>query len=434
MNIFKIAYRNVSRHKRRSNLLAAAIAFGVMIILLVNALTTGLINNTEENFSSVLGGHIYIGGEEQLESGKIVYRIDDTEVLDAVIPQFADYIEDSQKRSTLRGTMIFRSKSDRGIIYGIDWSHEKALIDSLVVTQGSLDRIGEPRAVVLPEELAEDLGVLVDEEIIISLETVTGQANVGEFVVVALTKDTTGFGFTSSYADIGYINELVGLDPDEYQSYNLILKDVTLINTISDQIRTAIEVEGSPLKPKVELEDAMNPMAMFDQGDVEPWDGTKFDVTTLNDFMDAVTQIVSILNGIAMGVFLVILLITMVGIMNTFRMIMIERVKEIGTMRAVGMKQRDVKRLFLMEAVILALKGAAIGIGLELILSFIANRINFGLETRFSFFLNGGHLGLPVIPGTILLVTAIITVLTLLSVWSTAKKAAMMNPADALRA
>ncbi len=434
MNILKIAYRNVSRHKRRSNLLAAAIAFGVMIILLVNALTSGLINNTEENFSSALGGHIYIAGEEQLDSGKEVYRIDDTQVLDAVIPQFADYIEDYQKRSTLNGNLIFRSKSESGLIYGIDWSHEQSLLDSLVVTQGSLERVGEPRAVVLPEDVAESLGVLIDEEIIISLETVTGQANVGEFVVVAMTKDTTGFGFTSSYADIEYINELVGLDSDEYQTYNLILNDVTMINTISEQIRAAIEAEGSPVKAKLELEDAMNPMSMFQDEDVEPWEGTRFDVTTLNDFMDAVTQIVSILNGIAMGVFLVILLITMVGIMNTFRMIMIERVNEIGTMRAVGMKQRDVKRLFLYEAVILALRGALIGIVLELVLSFIANRINFGLDTRFSFFLDGGYLGMPVVPGTILLVTAIITLITLFSVRSTAKKAAKMNPADALRA
>ncbi len=434
MNILKIAYRNVSRHKRRSNLLAAAIAFGVMIILLVNSLTSGLITNTEKNFSSVLGGHIYISGEELLESGKSVHKITDTDVLETVLTQFEPYIADYQKRSTLGGTMIFRSASESGVIYGIDWSHESELVDSLVVTEGSLDRVSERKALVLPEDMAAKLGVVVGEEVLISLETVTGQANVGEFTVVALTKDTTGFGFTSTYANIDYVNELVGIGPTEYQSLNLILKDVTMINTISDQIRTEIEAIGSPVKPKETLEASMNPMAMFEQGDEEPWEGTRFDITTLNDFMDAVTQIVSILNGIAMGVFLVILLITMVGIMNTFRMIMIERVKEIGTMRAVGMKQKDVKRLFLLEAVILALRGAFIGIILEVAIILIVNLINFGVANRFAFLLNGGYLGLHIVGTMILLVTVIITVITLFSVSSSARKAAKMNPADALRA
>ncbi len=70
MNLLKIAYRNVSRQKRRSNLLALAIAFGVMIIILVNSLTAGLIENTEKNFSTALGGHIYITGRSSWRAAR----------------------------------------------------------------------------------------------------------------------------------------------------------------------------------------------------------------------------------------------------------------------------------------------------------------------------------------------------------------------------
>ena len=80
MSIVKIAWRNVERQERRSNLLVGAIAFGVIVILMINSLASGFINNAQNNFTSLLGGHVYISGEEVLESGRVVSRIDDTYV------------------------------------------------------------------------------------------------------------------------------------------------------------------------------------------------------------------------------------------------------------------------------------------------------------------------------------------------------------------
>lgn len=437
MNLLRIAYRNVSRQKRRSNLLAAAIAFGVMIIVLVNSLTAGLITNTEKNFTSVLGGHIYISGQVMLDSGKIVNRIDDTEVLDTVIPQFEQFITEYQKRSTIAGTYIFRSKSERGLVYGVHWEEEQQLIDTLEVVDGSLDRIAERKAIILPMDVAQKIGVVVGEEVLMSMNTVTGQANVGEFTVVALTKDASGLGFSASYANIEYVNELVGLDPDEYQSFNLVLSDVRLVDVLTEQIKSAIEATGAPLTP-VEEEAAAGPMmnmgSMFSQTEEEErWEGTRFDVTNLNEFMDAVTQIVAILNGVALGMFMIMLLITMVGLVNTFRMIMIERTKEIGTMRSVGMLQKDVSRLFLLEGLILSLRGALFGIIAALIVGVVISLIPFADGSNFAILLDGGHISVPVVPSNIVMVTVIIAVITLIAVWSPARKAARLQPADALR-
>lgn len=437
MNLLKIAYRNVSRQRRRSNLLAAAIGFGVMIIILVNSLTAGLIDNTEKNFESALGGHIYITGEVLLDSGRTVNRIDDTDVLDAVIPQFDQFIEDYQKRSMINGTYIFRSKAVRGHLYGIHWDQEASLIDSLDVVEGSLDRIDEPGTIVMPRDLVEDLGAVLNENVLISFNTVTGQANVGEFTIIAITKDTSGLGFSSAYADIGYVNELVGLDPDEYQSYNLILNDINLINPITKQIEQAIEAQGAVLKPEPDPDTesiGMGIHGMFEsRADGEPWDGTRFNVGNLNDYMDMVTQIVSILNGIALGMFLIMLLITMVGLVNTFRMIMIERTKEIGTMRSVGMLKRDVAKLFLLEGVILALRGALFGIIAAIGIGLMISAIPFPDGSRLSILLDNGHISVPIVPSNIIMITVIILVITLLAVWSPARKAARLQPADALR-
>ncbi|WP_320127862.1 FtsX-like permease family protein [uncultured Sphaerochaeta sp.] len=439
MNLLKIAYRNVSRQKRRSNLLALAIAFGVMMIILVNSLTQGLVQNTEKNFESALGGHIYLTGEVKLDSGKIANQISDPQILDAVIPQFSDYIADFQKRSTISGDFIFHSKSTTSILYGVHWDAEQSLIDSMEVVAGSLDRLGEKEAIVLPQEVANKLGVEVNEGILISFSTVTGQANVGEFTVVAITKDTMGLGFAFAYADIGYVNELVGLAPCEYQSYNLTLKDIALINPVSAKIKQALIDQGANLKPVESESDSLMSQggmasAMFGSDKKEEtWIGTRFNVGNLNDYMDMVQQIVSILNGVALGVFLIMLLITMVGLMNTFRMIMIERTREIGTMRAIGMQRKDVSKLFLLEGAILALRGIFYGVIAELVVATILHMIRFADGSSFAIILNHGHIAVPFVFSSILTITLIILFITLIAVLSPARKAAKLQPAEALR-
>lgn len=438
MELLKIAYRNVSRQKRRSNLLALAIAFGVMMIILVNSLTQGLVRTTEENFSSALGGHIYLTGEVLLESGKVTNQIADTQVLDAVLPQFTGYIAESQKRTTISGTYIFHSKTTNGNLYGVNWEEEKTLMDTFAVLEGSLDRIGEERAIVIPQETAEDLGVALNEEILVSFTTITGQANVGEFTIVAIVKDTLGLGFTASYANIGYVNDLVGLEAEEYQSYNLVLNDISQIHSITKLIEDAILQQGALLKPEPDESDSIMPMggmagAMFSTADEEVWQGTRFNVGNLNDYMDAVDQIVAILNGVSLGVFFIMLLITMVGLMNTFRMIIIERTREIGTMRAIGMLKRDVSQLFLLEGLILGLRGVLFGVAAELIIGTIIRLISFTDGSRFAMILNQGHIAVPIVPSNIMMITAIIVMITLIAVWFPARKAARLLPSDALR-
>ncbi len=213
-NILKIAYRNVKRQKRRSNLLGLAIAFGVMMIVLVNGLTSGLIDNTMRNFETLLGGHVYISGDVMLSNKKVVNRITQVEIVDAVLPSVDSYVKEYQKRSAIEGKFIFRSNVSQQVVYGIDWDEEQNLIESLKIVQGSMDGIRDEHAIVIPEKAAEELGIVIGEEFLISFENVTGQANVGTFVLKATYEDVSGLGFTASYSDIGYINSLLSLDLD----------------------------------------------------------------------------------------------------------------------------------------------------------------------------------------------------------------------------
>ena len=71
---------------------------------------------------------------------------------------------------------------------------------------------------------------------------------------------------------------------------------------------------------------------------------------------------------------LILFTIVAVGITNTFRMVVYERTREIGTMRALGFQRSQTRLLFLVEALLLSLSGVTAGMILAVI-----GRFGFGL-------------------------------------------------------
>jgi len=108
-----------------------------------------------------------------------------------------------------------------------------------------------------------------------------------------------------------------------------------------------------------------------------------------------------------------------IGIMNIMLATVLERTREIGIRRAVGARQGDILRQFLLEAVAICLLGCAIGLAVGLILS---RAISFyaGWPTVVSFFAIGLAIGVSTLVGLIFGVYP-------------AKKAAELNVIDALR-
>ena len=121
-------------------------------------------------------------------------------------------------------------------------------------------------------------------------------------------------------------------------------------------------------------------------------DGVKYRFTTVNDLLSEVEEIVRILNIAGFIIMLVLFAIIMVGITNTFRMVMFERIQEIGTMRAVGMHRSEVRTLFLFEAFFLALGGIIAGYLLSGITMFIISRVYWGVDTPLFMLLKNGYM------------------------------------------
>lgn len=445
--VVRIAFRNTRRQMKRAVLLGGAIAFGVMVITLLNAFTSGAVGNIKANFSYAMGGHIFVTGKELTETGREVDLIGDDHILQTAVDASDPRIRSIHRRSGATTTLIFGSRTASQWIDGVDFTVETELERGLQVRDGTLDDLSDPQALILPAPVADWLGVEVGESVLVRLTTVTGQHNVGEFRVVAIIEDTAGFGMTTAYTSIEYFNSLIGLAANEYQWFNVFLHDIKDIDRVADDIYHAIVNAGAPAeRPLAEVtsieEYEEQSMAAFGQmfGAAmeviaeEPWEGTKFSVTTLNEMMQPVVAAMAILDGIALGIFVILLVITAVGIMNTFRMVMIERTREIGAMRAFGMQRKTVRSIFLWEAAIISLGGGIVGLALAGVIAAIVGRFTFSNAQGLEFFMDGGRITFLVTPGDLVSNLAIVLVICLLAALLPANAAARLKPVKALGA
>lgn len=442
----RVAFRNISRQKKRSFLLAGAIAFGMLVITLLNALTGGVVGNLRVNFSHALGGHVFIMGREFTSGGQIIFKIRPDERLDHLLTEHAPNIEAMTKRSRAMPTLIFGSKQTMHLLYGVDFVEEDRLLDSLVVTDGSLETVsGREEAIILPKPVGERLGVQPGETILAKLETLTGQQNVGEFLVQAFIEDQEQFGLSAAYANRAYLNKLLDLGADEYQMLNMFVKDLDELEGLARDFRQGLKTPEELAEAEfeeVQEDDGVLSITvggvpitpMSEPEEIRPWDGTRYEIMHINQIMEPVEQMVGVLNKVALAIFLILLVVTMVGITNTFRMIMIERTREIGTMRAFGMQRKQVRNIFLWEAVFLGLLGGAAGVVLSGLLAFVLGSVTFNPDPSLQFFLNQGQITFTFAPHNIMFNLVLVILTSLLAAYLPARAAARLSPLEALGA
>ena len=162
------------------------------------------------------------------------------------------------------------------------------------------------------------------------------------------------------------------------------------------------------------------------------WKGVKYGVETLYDEIPQIKSVLNIVHIITTVILLVILLIVMVGVSNTYRMVLYERIREIGTMRALGMTGKDTRKVFTNEAVILCIIGAVAGLIFAVIVMGLIHLIPIANESL-GFFLAKGHFTFKVSMLSIIIQYVMLIILTSLAVRGSAKQAARMSPAEALR-
>jgi len=148
---------------------------------------------------------------------------------------------------------------------------------------------------------------------------------------------------------------------------------------------------------------------------------------TAADILGVVNTFINVLQGILLGFGALAILTSIFGIINTQYISVLERTQQIGLMKALGMRKRDVGRLFKIEAAWIGFLGGAIGSGLAYVVGTLANPI-------ISKSLNIGDIRLLIFnPVSIVIVVIGLILVSVVSGILPARKASKLNPIDALR-
>ncbi len=245
------------------------------------------------------------------------------------------------------------------------------------------------------------------------------------------------FGFTETEEALGQNVNLSFFVPKDGSSDVSIVKsdeDYRIVGIVKDEnsgffyaplelFQGKLSSEYSSLKVKVASEELLSPVR-------EEIVGRGFLVSSISDTISQTKNIFSIIQ-IVLGVFgLAALIVSAIGMFNTMTIALLERTKEIGIMRAVGVSHGDVARLFLMESLVMGflggLSGITIGFSVGKIFNWLINTLaeNFGGQSLDLFYY-------PI--WFVVSVVAFSMATGFLTGIYPARRAAKLNPLEALR-
>ncbi len=149
---------------------------------------------------------------------------------------------------------------------------------------------------------------------------------------------------------------------------------------------------------------------------------------SVQDTQEFLNQIIAVLQGIVVAFGAIAILASIFGIVNTMYISVLQRTREIGLLKALGMRSPDVGRLFRFEAAWIGFLGAVIGSVLAVITGVLLNPwINEQLE------LGEGNFLLMFELAQIIALIAILIIISILAGWLPSRKAAKLDPIEALR-
>ena len=441
MNILKIAFRNLNRQKRRSMLLVIAIVFAFLIVTLIDGLSAGARKSLEYQIAKAIGGHVYVTGAEKApdkteddkaneylspESVELVNKIIKEEKIDALY---------TTVRVNRYGTLIFAGKQLTTQIAGCKFDEEEALRNSFAFKEGGWENVKIENALFMPQKTADALNAALNDIILYETTTLNGQATVAEFQIAGIYQDQSQFDQIQFYANFDYLNKIAEVPAGYAVQMGIFLKDENQQDAVADIFERrlaeygpvtsrALAAQFNPTSPGQEL------LRQLNEG---KWDGTKYAVMTFYDFAPQMVTLSQTIQWVSLGVLLVLLLVTMIGISNTFRMVVHERKGEIGTMRSCGVSRCKVSLLFLAEAGFLSVIGAAAGFVLALLVMLIISLIPISIDSVLSMLTTNGHFLWILSPTVICLKFLLTACLAVLAALGPAIRAANMIPAEALR-
>jgi len=367
--LFLIAFRNLVHHSRRTLLLGGAIVGVTALLVLLLGLLNGIRSTILESATTLMTGHVNVGGFFKVTAGAaapvVTHYPNILSVIRKEVPEL-DYV-------TQRGRGWAKVVSDTGSLQsgvgGIDILHEPGFRRVIQVKEGSLDALAEPGTILIFDMQAEKLGVRVGDQLTLSAYTLRGVANTVDVRIVAIAKNVGLLSSFNTFVPDSTLRGLYQMNEGATGALFLYLKDVQAAPRVQERLRKVLGAAGYQLMDP-------DPRAFwfkFETVNREGWTGQKLDVTTWEDEISFIQWTITAITWLSYTLIGILLVIIVVGLMNTLWISIRERTREIGTLRAIGMQRARVLAMFMIEALTLSLIATLIGAALGLAICAVLN-------------------------------------------------------------
>ncbi len=403
--LIKIAWRNIWRNPRRSWVLITALAVGVFSFLGAVAYIDGFSIQMVDSAINLQGGHIQVSGRGYHENPTIRTYVPDVARVERAIAEI-DAIRYAPQATT-PGMINSAEQASGVVITGVNPVREQTVssVAESIVEGAYLSPEGEANEVVIGAALAERLNVLLGEKVVLMANDLDNEVSAGAYRIVGLFRtNSSDFDKTNVYLHLNQARELIGYTGEQASTLTLRL-DPGL-----DLVETAIRLQTTLDAPDLEI---------------LTWRERSPLLVMMNEMMDLA------------NVFLVVILFTAIAftLVNSFVMVIFERIREIGIMSANGVRPGQVRLMLYLEAVFIVLLGTAVGGALAVVLitwwsavgldlsAFAEGLSSFGAASVIYPYVHWGH----ILNGFVM-----IFVMVLLAVLYPAVKASRFETVDAI--
>ena len=401
INLFKIALRAIAGNKTRAFLTMLGIIIGVCSVITMLAIGQGSKRSIQAQISEMGSNMIMIqpggdrrGGVRQSSSDMQTLRREDYEsirnearLLSAVSPSVNS-----------GGQFIYGNRNTPSTMYGV--TEEYLTIRQLKIDDGVM--FGE-------HEVKTAAKVCVLGKTVIDELFPNGEEPIGKVIRFG----SIPFTVIGTIESKGYNS--MGMDQDNMvlAPYTSVMKRILAINHIQGINASAINKEIT--------NDAIDEITEILRRNHKLQDGQENNFTIrsqqeLSEMMNTTTDMLTILLGCVAGISLIV---GGIGIMNIMYVSVTERTKEIGLRMSVGARGIDILSQFLIEAILISVTGGLIGVLFGAGLSYLINIVfNWPVFVQ---------------PWSVVLSFAVCTFTGVFFGWYPAKKAAALDPIEAIR-
>jgi len=404
--LIKLSWRNIGRNKRRTIITITAIAFATLISIAMRGLQIGTYQENIDNAVSLFTGYIQIQRPEFLKNPSLQKSFLLTDGLKSTILT-TPYIKNLAPRLYSDALFARQDKSFGVAIFGISPEQEAAVTKiQEKVSNGRFFSSDTTLEIVVGYKLLKNLEARIGDTVVVLSQGFDGTMGNMLFKIVGTIKTgSIELDRSSVFMGLKTAQELLSM----YGRINAVAVDVT-----------------APKKLK-QIQKSLNEKLKANGLICRTWEEILPELKNAIDF-----------DNVSGALMLAVLVVVVAfGILNTLLMSVTERFREFGILLAIGMPNKDLARMVLLEGIIIMIIGLAIGNSMAIFVNhyFSANPITISGNTA-SIYEEYGFL--PVLkssldPLILIRTNAVIMTIALLSILYPVLKVKNLEPLKGIR-